>query len=637
MEKAGVTIISLTRLNRHESSAIISGVTGKKPIPSEVEAQILDRTDGVPLFLEESTKTILESGLFVEEADRFALRGVMPPLAVPPSLQASFVARLDRLSAVKDIAQTGAAIGREFSYSLLEAVAALPAAELQQALAKLIAAGLLQQRGTPPDAAYTFKHALARDAAYDTLLKIRRQQLHAVIADTIVQRFPALAKSQPEIVAHHYTEAKTYEKAADFWLEAGKLAGARSASSEAAAHLEMGLNSIKLVPPSPERDKSEFKLQLAIWPNLIATKGSEAPETLHAARRSRELLRPEDPFYRRLYVLGVSFLSNYNSAKYRECRAVGEELLAAAESIGDETGLFLAHAGLAVTCNATGEFRLALHHANCALDHYLPSQYGPYSWRYMYESGVGSHCHRGLALWHLGRLDDAEAAFATALEMSQRLKHQYTAGYAYAYAGMIPAFLASDFARLKTHASLCRELGAVHKIQHWEAWGLCLGAPAHANAGNETVAKEMFDRGERLREKLQNRSLKSLFLMARAAVADVAGQQSHSADILSMALRNAKESGERWVEAELWRLKGDLLLGQQSNAAAAESCYRCGIVVAQKQEAPLYGLRNSLALVSLLRKQGREDDALDELRPFYAAFPQGCSAPEWQAARGYLS
>jgi predicted ATPase/class 3 adenylate cyclase len=636
IEKAHLTIVPITRFNRPESSAIISGVSGGKALPSEVEAQILDRTDGVPLFIEESTKTILESGLLVEQADRFVLRGAMPPLAVPPSLQASFVARLDRLSTVKDIAQTGAAIGREFSYSLLEAVAVLPAFELQQALAKLIGSGLLQQRGTPPDATYTFKHALARDAAYGTLLKIRRQQLHAVIADALVQRFPAVAKSQPEIVAHHYTESKLHAKAAGFWLQAGKLAGARSASSEAIVHLERGLSSIKLVPQCPERDKSEFKLQLAIWPNLIATKGSEAPETLFAARRSRELLRPDDPFYRRLYVLGVSFLSDYNSAKYRECRAVGEELLAAAEAIGDETGLFLAHAGLAVTCNTTGEFRLALHHANCALDHYMPSQYGPYSWRYMYESGVGSQCHKGLALWHLGKLDGARDAFAAALNMAQHLKHQYTAGYAYAYAGMIPAFLARDFEKLQNYASLCRELGAAHKIQHWEAWGLCLGAPAQAKTGKDAAAREMLEHGERLREKLQNKSLKSLFLMARAAVADVAGQQNGSSDILNMALSNAKESGERWIEAELWRLKGDLLLGQQSNAAAAESCYRCGIVVAQQQEAPLYGLRNSLALASLLKKQGRAEDAVVELRPFYAAFPEACDAPELRAARNYL-
>jgi class 3 adenylate cyclase/tetratricopeptide (TPR) repeat protein len=636
LEKPGVTIVPLTRLNRPESTEIISGVTRGKVLPSEVEAQILDRTDGVPLFIEESTKTIIESGLLLEETDRFVLRGPMPPLAVPPSLQASFVARLDRLSAVKDIAQTGAAIGREFSYSLIEVVAALPAAELQRALAKLIASGLLLQRGTPPDTTYTFKHTLARDAAYGTLLKTRRQQLHAVIADALVQRFPALAKGQPEIVAHHYTEAKLYAKAAGFWLQAGKLAGARSASTEAVAHLEMGLNSIKFVPPGPERDRSEFKLQLAIWPNLMATKGSEAPETLHAAQRSRELLRPEDPFYRRLYVLGVSFLSDYNSAKYQEGRAGAEELLAAAEAIGDETGLLIAHAALAVTCNATGEFRLALHHANCALDHYTPSQYGPYSWRYMYESGVGSHCHKGLALWHLGKLDDAKATFAAALDMAQHLKHQNTSGYAYAYAGMIPAFLASDFERLETYASLCHDLGATHKIQQWEAWGLCLGAPALGKTGKEAAARAMIEHGERLREKLQNKSLKSLFFMARAAVADVTGQRRGAADILNMALHNAGESGERWVEAELWRLKGDFLTAQRSNAAA-ESCYRRGIAISHDQEAPLYGLRNSLALVSLLKKQGRVEDAMEELRPFYAAFPRGCGAPEWQAARECLS
>jgi tetratricopeptide (TPR) repeat protein len=451
-----------------------------------------------------------------------------------------------------------------------------------------------------------------------------------------VQKFRTVAVSQPEVVAHHYTEAKLYEKAANFWLQAGKLAGARSASSEAVAHLEVGLNTIQLVPPSSERDKIEFKLQLAIWPNLIATKGSEAPDTLQAAQRCRALLPPDAPFYRRLYLLGVSFLSQYNSANYREGRDVADELLAAAEPIGDETGLLVAHSALAAIYNATGEFRLALHHAVRSLDHYERSQYGSRSWRYMYESGVGSQCHKGLALWHLGRLDDAQAAFATALEMAKRLDHKNTVGYAYAYAGMIPAFLSADFEALNFFAALCQELGAMHKIHQWRAWGLCLGAPALMQTGMKAGAREAFENGERLRVKLQNRSLKSLFLAARAAVALTEGQSRDAADLLDSALKDLEESGERWLEAELWRLKGDLL-SQSQAAAGAENCYRRGIAVARKQEAYIYGIRNSLALESLLRKQGRPDNAIKELQSFYAAFSQGHGAPELRAARTCLS
>jgi class 3 adenylate cyclase/tetratricopeptide (TPR) repeat protein len=635
--KSHASAMALNRLGRSESSAIVSGVTRGKTLPVEVQAQILERTDGVPLYIEESTKTIIESGLLVEEADRFVPRGEMPPLAVPPSLQASFVARLDRLASVKDIAQIGAAIGREFSHTLLEAVAALPAEDLNEGLAKLIASGLLHHRGTPPDAIYTFKHALAQDAAYGTLLKVRRQQLHAVIGGVLVKKFPAIVESQPEVVAHHYTEARLNAEAVDFWLKAGKLAGARSASNEAVAHLERGLNVLNVVPPSPERDRIEFKLQLAIWPNLIATKGSEAPETLRAARRSRELLRHDDPFHRRLYVLGVSFLSEYNVARYREGRDVAEELLAASKAVGDKTGHLIAHAALAVTCNATGEFSLALHHANRALDHYVPSQYGPHSWRYMYESGVGSQCHKGLALWNIGKLDDAKAAFATALEMAKRLDHPNTSGYVFSYAGMIPAFLASDFETLKTYATLCQHLGTTHKIKQWEAWGLCFGAIAHIKSGQVKGGREAFEKGESLRETLHNRSLKTLFLAARAIMAREEGQWRDAADTLDRALQHAEESGERWLEAELWRLKGDLLAGLQPAAAgAAESCYRQGIVIARKQQAPVFGLRSSMALISLLTKEGRLNGGIKELGPFYAAFSQGRGTPEWQAARNWL-
>jgi predicted ATPase len=204
---------------------------------------------------------------------------------------------------------------------------------------------------------------------------------------------------------------------------------------------------------------------------------------------------------------------------------------------------------------------------------------------------------------------------------------------------MIPAFLTSDFEKLNSYASLCHELGATHKIEQWEAWGLCLGAPACAKAGGDAEAKKMLKHGCHLREKLQNKSLKSLFLMARAAVADMAGEKHQAADIIDLALRNTEESGERWVEAELWHLKGNLLLDSQSNAsaAAAESCYRRGIAIAQAQEAPLYGLRNSLALISLLKGQGRTGPATDELRPFLAAFPEWCVIPELRAARDCLS
>jgi predicted ATPase len=225
-----VTMLPLSRLGRRDGAGIIAGVTKGKALPDAVAEQILARTDGVPLYIEELTSTLLESGLMRETPDRYVLDGPLPPLAIPTTLQASLVARLDHLAMVKDVAQIGAAIGREFSHDLIAAVTSLPPVDLDVALDRLTASGLISRRGTPPDATYCFKHALVQDAAYDTLLKSRRQQLHARIAKVFVERFPMIVDSLPEVVAPHLTEAGLPSEAIGYWRKAGQLASARSAN-----------------------------------------------------------------------------------------------------------------------------------------------------------------------------------------------------------------------------------------------------------------------------------------------------------------------------------------------------------------------------------------------------------------------
>ena len=238
-----VTMLPLSRLGRRDSAGIIAGVTRDKALPDAVVEQVLAHTDGVPLFIEELTSTLLESGLLRETPDRYVLDGPLPPLAIPTTLQASLVARLDRLGSVKDVAQIGAAIGREFSHELIAAVSALAPMDLDAALERLTASGLISRRGTPPDATYSFKHALVQDAAYATMLKSRRRQLHASIAKVLVERFPAMAESLPEVVAHHFTEAGLASEAIGYWLKAGQLAYARSANREAVKSFEQALQS----------------------------------------------------------------------------------------------------------------------------------------------------------------------------------------------------------------------------------------------------------------------------------------------------------------------------------------------------------------------------------------------------------
>ena len=259
-----VTQLTLTRLPRHQSEEMVLRVTGGKPVPTEVLAQIVAKTDGIPLFVEELVKTILEAGLVQEDAGRYVLTGPLPPLAIPATLQDALMARLDRLAVVKEVAQLGAVLGREFAYELLRAVAPLDEATLQQALARLVEAELLYQRGLPPQATYIFKHALIQDAAYQSLLKSTRQQLHQRIVQVLEARFPETAETQPELLAHHYTEAGLTGQAIPYWQRAGQRAIERSANVEAINHLTTGAGGAPGAPGHSRAHPARVGLAIAL-------------------------------------------------------------------------------------------------------------------------------------------------------------------------------------------------------------------------------------------------------------------------------------------------------------------------------------------------------------------------------------
>jgi len=286
---AHVTTVSLTRLNRRNGAALIERVTAGKTLPDEVMDQILARTDGVPLFVEELTKTVLETGLLQERDDHYVLNRPLPSMAIPTTLHASLMARLDRLAPVREVAQIGAVVGREFSHELLSTVAGLPRERLEEALAELVRSELIFRRGEIPQAIYTFKHALVRDAAYSGLLKSRRAALHATIADAFEQRFPEIVVAQPETLAHHLTEAGLFEKAVGYWLQACKKAAMRSANLEAIAHSRRGIEASGHLPDGARKDRLELDFQFALGPCLIATQGPASNETMATFARAREL------------------------------------------------------------------------------------------------------------------------------------------------------------------------------------------------------------------------------------------------------------------------------------------------------------------------------------------------------------
>jgi predicted ATPase len=284
-----VTLLSLNRLTPGQRAEMITQVIRGKVLPKQITEQIIDRTDGVPLFVEELTKAVVESGMLAEIGGRYVMPGAAPPLTVPSTLQDSLMARLDRLSPVREVAQIAAALGRHFSHELISAVASMTRQQLDDALEQLVAAELIFRRGTPPDAEYTFKHALVQEAAYESSLKSKRQQYHLQIVQALERQFPEITDAQPHILAHHYTEANLRKQAIPYWQKAGQKAVQHSANAEAVNYFTKGLEVLKAMPESPERFQQELELQLALGTPLIATKGFAAPEVGGVYARAREL------------------------------------------------------------------------------------------------------------------------------------------------------------------------------------------------------------------------------------------------------------------------------------------------------------------------------------------------------------
>ena len=353
-----VTALTINRLAEREIGAMIDRLIGNKPLSASVRQDIIERTDGIPLFVEEMTKAVLEA-----EGEGAAERTVAavpsPALAVPATLHASLMARLDRLGPAKEVAQIGAAIGREFSHALLAAVMRKPEAELASALDRLIAAGLLFRQGVPPHATYLFKHALVQDAAYDTLLRSRRQQLHAQIAATLKRQFPEVVTAQPQLIARHCGEAGLNEEAVGYWLKAGQQAIERSAMMEAVTQLRKGLDLVANLPDTTDHLQSELEMQMAIGAALSATKGVAAPATVEAHARARALAEQLDRSDYLVPLLQRQYQYHLARSEHRLALLIAEQIERRGAEQNNSAVLLLGHALHGVTSFFLGDFILA--------------------------------------------------------------------------------------------------------------------------------------------------------------------------------------------------------------------------------------------------------------------------------------
>jgi class 3 adenylate cyclase len=421
-----VTTLALSRLARREAAMLVEKVTGAKPLPQEIVAQVVARTDGVPLFAEELTRAVIEGSIVRDAADRYVLDGPLPALAIPSTLHASLLARLDRLAPAREVAQIGAAIGREFSYELLAAVVPLGEAPLQEALTRLVASGLVFGRGTPPDAVYAFKHALVQDAAYETLLKSRRHELHARIARVLENDFPETAETQPELLAHHYARAGLIAQAIAYRHKAGRRALAHSAMIEATTHLTYALELLGDAPPGAARDQQELELRIALGGAFIAVRGFAALEVRETYGRARELCDKGVESPQLIPVLSGLYQYQLHSSGPNAGHEIGQELLHLAERHGDAAAMAAGHRILGVNSFFRGNLPSALDHLDRALALYNPAHSVSPVFHALTETRVAAPGFMALVLLWQGHADRALTCGEAALAAAYELTHAYT-------------------------------------------------------------------------------------------------------------------------------------------------------------------------------------------------------------------
>jgi predicted ATPase len=629
-----VTMLALNRLDRQERTALVEQIAGSKALPNEVVDQIANRTDGVPLFVEELTKSVLESGLLREEVDRYVLDRALPPFAIPTTLHNSLMARLDRLASVRLVAQIGAAIGREFSYVLLRAVSRLPEDELQSSLHRLVASELVFQRGMPPDAVYTFKHALVQDAAHGSLLRSARQQLHAQIAEALQAHSPEIMDTQPELFAQHYAEAGLIEKSVACWGKAGRRSAARSAMAEAAAQLQKGLDQLALLPDDLERQRQELELRSALGAVLFAVKGFAAPETGRAYARARELweqLGSPSEFLRVPY--GQS-LHHVFRGEFDLAQRFAEDLLRLSRQRSDSAGLVLGHFSAGRNLMFAGRFASSRSHLEEVLALYDPISHSSLVHQAGFHPHVLSQAYLGIVLFCLGYSDQAFARSRAAIAEARRLAHPPSLAASLRF-GTAVLSLVGDNAALDEWADQLITVATEQGFPFYRAHGTICQGWVKVKNGDVAEGMSLLRSGSSASHATGAEAWMPHYIALLARACEIAGQVQEGLALLDDALQIVERTGERWSAAELYRNKGQLLL-RQGHPEAAEELYRKALSIAEEQEAKLWELRAAASLDRLRRDQGRPAEARELLARVYGWFTEGFGTPDLKEAKALL-
>jgi tetratricopeptide (TPR) repeat protein len=629
-----VTALALNRLGQSHVVAMIERLTEGKQLPSTVRDEIIAKTDGVPLFVEELTKAVLGSGLLTEVGDRYVLRGPLPPLAIPTTLHDSLLARLDRLASVREIAQIGAVIGREFPYRLLEAVAPVRGKALEAALDQLSQAELVFPRGAPPEASYLFKHALVQDAAYRSLLRATRRQLHGRIAQAITELLPQIVETQPELLAHHYAQAGLIDEAIAYGLKAGRRSAARFANEEAIAHYGKALELLAARPEGAARDRQELELLIALGVPTIAARGYMAADLEVTYGRACELCVKVPDTPHRFTVLRGLWNSAFLRKPITEARELSAELLALANAQGDDPRRALAYRAQGCSLLYIGEFEAAWESMRQAIDLWDVDKARAEIPVYVEDPSVICGAYGSWVLWCLGYPDKSSELIRKALADAERLSNPFIHAFALSLASALHT-LRNQFPQAIECCDAALAISAEHGFPQWTAYAMVMRGRARAALGHGDDGIAEMERGRADWQALGGKLNTTQTAVRLAEACATAGRRAAGLGWIEVAAEHARTFAERFLDGEIHRVHGELLLARAATEDA-EACLRRSMDVARRRKTKSFELRTAMVLAQLWQRQGRRQQAHDLVAPIFGWFTEGFDTPDLERARALL-
>ena len=630
-----VTTVALNRLSQRARTALVEHIAGGKALPPQLLAQIVERTDGVPLFVEELTKAVLESEQLHEDEDRYVLEQPMQQLSIPTTLQASLMARVDRLGSAREVLQIGSAIGREFSYDVLAAVAGLPEAVLQDALIRLIEAELLFMRGTPPNAVYSFKHGLVQDTAYSAMLRARRQQLHAAIALVMEKRHPEIAETTPEMLAQQFEQAGQSEKAIEYWYRAGERDLRRFAMKESIAHYESALRLVLVLAESDDRDGLELTIRLGLGIAQQIALGPAANEPMQNYQRAMALSRslPDRGRQRFLATWGVWFHETM-TGRTVEAFQRSDDLLAIARELDDPSLLLEAFHARAPMALRAGDLSAIRQSAKEVMRLYDRDRHRDHAYYFGgHDARVCAQSFYAIGLWGEGLLSQAQRMAQQCVADARDLGHTFSLAHGLNMSCLTHVLL-NDVDACQQIADELYPMAERNKFP----WPL---AAAQFNRGWVLAKKGDPEAGIALMLKASDHPssdvLKPVLLSLVAEQQLVAGHHGDALITLQRGLEHSQLVFNQFYAPEIPRLRGEVFLAQsRNNAAAAEKAFREALALAAQQACRPLELRAATSLARLLAAKGRGEEARDVLAPIYAAFTEGFEKPDMTGAKALL-